>query len=330
MSNKTKYTNKTGYAAPGNAEYRSDAFSMLMKNPVYALDVYNAMNNTHYDNPDDLDIFLLENGISLTIRNDASFIIYNHLCIYEHQASFNPNMPIRELIYFSNLIMRLIRTNRINVYGKAQAKLPTPQFIVFYNGTDRRPEREQFRLTDAFNEIEGEPPIELICSAININPDMNGELREKSYVLNGYCIFVEKVRQYINQDITLEEALDLSVEECIREHILEDFFREHGNEVKKMETLDFTFETRIELEKRDARLEGLREGKLEGLREGELNGMHQGKIDALLLFLQKFNPSQELVDRLYNITDMNTVDLLLQKAATAHSIEEFEEYMNQL
>ena len=112
----------------------------------------------------------------------------------------------------------------------------------------------------------------------------------------------------------MEEALDLSVEECIREHILEDFFREHGNEVKKMETLDFTFETRIELEKRDARL------------EGEL----KGKRESILLLLKKFNPSQELVDRLYNITDMNIVDLLLQKAATAHSIEEFEEYMNQL
>ena len=319
MSEQTEYMNKK--IAPGNTEYRSDAFSMLMRNPDYALDVYNAMNNTHYDNPDDLDIFLLENGISLTIRNDASFIIYNHLCIYEHQASFNPNMPIRELIYFSNLIMRLIRTNRINVYGRTQVKLPTPQFIVFYNGTDKRPEREQFRLSHAFDELEGEPPIELICSAININPDMNCELRERSYVLNGYCIFVEKVRQYIKQDIALEKALDISVEECIREHILEDFFSEHGNEVKKMETLDFTFETRIELEKRDARLEGQR--------EGEIKGRRQGKIDALLLLLKKFNPSQELVARLNAITDMDTVELLLQKAATAHSLEEFTEYMNQ-
>ncbi len=320
MSEKTEYINKKN--ASGNAEYRSDAFSMLMRQPDYALDVYNAMNNTHYDNPDDLDIFLLENGISLTIRNDASFIIYNCLCIYEHQASFNPNMPIRELIYFSNLIMRLIRTNRINVYGQAQVKMPTPQFVVFYNGADKRPEREQFRLTDAFDEIKGEPPIELICSAININPDMNRELREKSYVLNGYCIFVEKVRQYIKQDITLEEALDISVGECVREHILEEFFREHGNEVKKMETLDFTFETRIELEKRDARLEGIREGELKGELKGQLN--------ALLLFLKRFNPSQELINRLRAITDMDTIDLLLQKAIACHSIEEFTEYMNQL
>ena len=128
----------------------------------------------------------------------------------------------------------------------------------------------------------------------------------------------------------MEEALDLSVEECIREHILEDFFREHGNEVKKMETLDFTFETRIELEKRDARLEGERRGMLEGERRGMLEGELKGQLNALLLFLKKFNPSQELIDRLHTITDMNTMDLLLQKAVTCHSIEEFTEYMNQL
>ena len=89
-----------------------------------------------------------------------------------------------------------------------------------------------------------------------------------------------------------------------------------------METLDFTFETRIELEKRDARLEGERRGMLEGELKGQLN--------ALLLFLKKFNPSQELIDRLHTITDMNTMDLLLQKAVNCHAIEEFTEYMNQL
>ena len=100
-----------------------------------------------------------------------------------------------------------------------------------------------------------------------------------------------------------------------------------------METLDFTFETRIELEKRDARLEGqqegLREGELKGRRQGKIEGQRQGKIDALLLLLKKFNPSQEIVARLNAITDMDTVDLLLQKAAIAHSLEEFTEYMNQ-
>ena len=61
-----------------NLEYKSDVFSMLLQNPEYALDVYNAMNGSDYSNPKNLEIYLLESGISLSIRNDASFIIYNH------------------------------------------------------------------------------------------------------------------------------------------------------------------------------------------------------------------------------------------------------------
>ena len=38
----------------GNREYKSDVFSLLMQTPAYALEVYNALNHTHYDNPEDV------------------------------------------------------------------------------------------------------------------------------------------------------------------------------------------------------------------------------------------------------------------------------------
>ncbi len=36
---------------PENRNYKSDVFSMLLENPVYALEVYNALNGTDYQNP---------------------------------------------------------------------------------------------------------------------------------------------------------------------------------------------------------------------------------------------------------------------------------------
>lgn len=63
-------------------------------------------------------------------------------------------------------------------------------------------------MSDSFQGIEGEPPVELICEAININPDMNEKLKEKSFVLSGYCFFVEKVRQY-EKEIVLLCGIDL-------------------------------------------------------------------------------------------------------------------------
>ena len=58
-----------------NREYKSDVFSMLMESKENALEVYNALNDSEYTNPEEVEIVQLERGVSLSIRNDASFII---------------------------------------------------------------------------------------------------------------------------------------------------------------------------------------------------------------------------------------------------------------
>lgn len=59
------------------------------------------------------------------------------------------------------------------------------------------------------------------------------ELKQKSFVIRGYCVFVEKVRKY-EREMELDKALERAISECIKEHVLEDFFRERGGEVKKV------------------------------------------------------------------------------------------------
>lgn len=47
----------------GNREYKSDVFSMLMQDKRRALELYNAINNTECDNPDDVEMVTLDGGI---------------------------------------------------------------------------------------------------------------------------------------------------------------------------------------------------------------------------------------------------------------------------
>ena len=88
----------------GNREYKSDVFSMLMQDKRRALELYNAMNDTDYDNPDEVEMVTLAGGISLSVRNDASFVVGDNLSIYEHQSTVCPNMALRSLIYFVAVI----------------------------------------------------------------------------------------------------------------------------------------------------------------------------------------------------------------------------------
>ena len=107
-------------------------------------------NNTCYENPNDLEVNTLEDAVYLSMKNDISFLIGGTLNLYEHQSTYNPNMPLRGLIYLARLYDGYVETENINLYSSTLKKLPIPQYFVFYNGTKAQPDETILRLTDAF------------------------------------------------------------------------------------------------------------------------------------------------------------------------------------
>ena len=282
---------KRNYRSNGNREHKSDVISMMLQIPEYALDVYNAMNDSAYTDPDMIQIMRLENGISLSVRNDASFFISNYLNLYEHQSTYSPNAPLRFLIYLTNLLKTTIRKR--DLYSRKRVQIATPHFAVFYNGTEKRPEKEVLKLSDAFIHQTDTPEIELTVTVYNINPDNNTQLLEKSEVLRSYMIFVNRVRENLehqrkieqntrflsseyneaeHDDTELMEDLEAAINEaidyCIEHDIMETFFRENRSEVTKSMVLDYTWERREEL----IRAEEYEDGKREGLEIGRAEG----------------------------------------------------------
>lgn len=251
----------------GNREYKSDVFSMLLEDPKNALEVFNGVNGTDYDDPNELVIHRLDKGISLSIRNDASFILDMNLSLYEHQSTYSPNIPLRNLIYLVNLLQKLI--NKKDLYGSRLIKIPTPHFAVFYNGTENRPEVEELRLSTAFEHTMDSPEIELHCKVYNINKGNNVELLRRCPVLRDYMYFVDKVRFYIGQlgDLPeeLEEAIELAIDDCINNHVLEDFMKSRRSEVVKVTQLDYTHERRMKLVQQEEYEHGLQQGIQNGL-----------------------------------------------------------------
>ena len=78
-----------------------------------------------------------------------------NLSIYEHQSTLCPNMPLRSMIYFSQIIREMVRNK--NIYGSTQVKIPVPYFVVFYNGVEQAPEQYELRLSDAFERQVDHP-----------------------------------------------------------------------------------------------------------------------------------------------------------------------------
>ena len=237
----------------GNREYKSDVFSMLMEEPENVLDVYNALNGTSYNDPEQVIIKKTgEKSFKLSVRNDASFLIDSELSIYEHQSTKSSNMPLRQLIYVTELYKDSV--DERNIYSGKQVKIPTPHFVVFYNGQKNWSEQEVQKLSDAYMKPTDHPELELLCTMYNINPGNSENLKEKSTVLSDYTEFVERVREN-HKTMGLEDALDAAIESCIQDGILKDFLKRRKSEVKNVAALDYTFERRIELNEKEHRRE---------------------------------------------------------------------------
>ena len=96
-------------------------------------------------------------------------------------------------------------------------KIPTPKFLVFYNGLDHKvPDRMELRLSDAYENPVDEPDLELKVTMLNINAGHNEELMNSCHVLQEYARYVARVRKYV-AEMPLDEAVERAVTECIRD-----------------------------------------------------------------------------------------------------------------
>lgn len=107
------------------------------------------MSIKHYTDPELLEINTLENAIYMAMQNDVSFMIGLRLSLYEHQSTFNPNLPLRYLFYISDLYSGMIDKNKL--YGSRKILIPPPEFVIFYNGIQDQPDRRILRLSDLYS-----------------------------------------------------------------------------------------------------------------------------------------------------------------------------------
>ena len=235
--NKTKrnFTVKTPTA---NRNYKDTVFRMLFSDRKNLLSLYNAVNQSDYNNPDDLEIVTLENAIYMGMKNDLAFIMDMNLYLYEHQSTYNPNIPLRNLFYIADEYQRLVVQK--SLYSTTIQKIPAPRFIVFYNGTKKVEDRSEFRLSSAYENPTEDPDLELRVTMLNVNDGHNNELMEHCRTLKEYAQYVARVRKYAAEPgMALEEAVERAVEECIKEGILEEFLTKNKAEVIKMSIYEY-------------------------------------------------------------------------------------------
>ena len=254
---------------PVNRIYKDRLYKMIFNDKSELQKLYNAINGTHYDDPAMLTITTLDNAIYMTMENDLSFIIDMRLALYEQQSTVNPNLPLRFLMYITDIYSAY--TKDMNIYGSKKVQIPLPSFVIFYNGVKSQPDRTEFLLSELFHPTTDQPALELKAVMLNINKGHNQELMNACHTLRDYSEYVARIRTY-SAEMPLTDAVEKAITECIHENILRDFLLKNRAEAKAMSIYEYDEE------------KTLRMFREEGYEDGERNGKIQATIEMCLEF----------------------------------------------
>ena len=269
---------------PANRKYKDSVFSKYFsEDPKRLVELYNALEGTNYPEDTPVKVNTITDVLYKDRLNDLSFLLDGQLVVLiEHQSTINNNMALRMLIYLGRLYEQILPSDAL--YRSKLIKIPTPKFIVLYNGLDDCPDHYQQKLSTAFAATDDEPSAELVVDVWNVNFGENEQLAKESKSLYDYSYFVHCVRQWKSKGLEFDDAIAHAIQDCVKANIMKEFLSKHGSEVENMLFTEWNWDTALKVQKEEGREEGRAEGREEGAFEMLCNAVKNGMMsiqDAL-------------------------------------------------
>ena len=259
--------------------YKDSVFVTIFHDKSKLIELYNALFDTNYDESAPIDIVTIKDVLFRTLKNDVAFVLGGRFVVLvEHQSSINENMPLRDLMYISTVLKRMIDTTRL--YREKRLMIPRPEFIVFYNGTKDFPAYQELRLSDSFlgeKQKDEEDALQLIVKVYNINTEKNSEILGRCETLRQYSRFVEIMRSYKEDSEMTNDVIVEVLNRCKKEGVLTEFLDKYGTEIVEMLFKELTREEDLEISRLDGYEEGFNSGERAGFTKGERAGFSKGE-----------------------------------------------------
>ena len=243
------------------------------------LELYNAINHTHYSNPDDLQLSTIEDVVYMGMKNDVSFLLASDLNMYEQQSTWNPNMPLRCFLYAAHALEKYLHDTdqTAQMFLNTLLKVPTPKLVVLYNGVQERDDTI-LRLSNCFEKPDGD--LEAMVHVYNINTGHS--LPSECRPLEEYSLFVSTYRDRVSEvgaSQAADEALAALPDGRVREYLYS-----QRNEVVDMLLTEYDEQAVMQAIAKDAEAKGEKTGEMRGIAIGEKTGESKGenRLGALI------------------------------------------------
>ena len=306
-----------------NKDYKDRLFKFIFGNPdnkEWTLSLYNAINKTSYENAEDIQLTTIEDAVYMSMKNDVSFLVDNTMSFYEQQSTYNPNMPMRFLIYAGMVYSNYIESDDYHRFSYKQQKAPVPKCVCFYNGVPQKDDTLILKLSDSFPP-DSNSDIEVTVTMININYGHNRELMETCRPLEEYAWFVDRVRSNQQKSSrkdkeSLRSSINKAIYELSDDSLIKPFLMKNKAEVERMCITEYNEERALAQLEQDVRADALEEGKREGIKEGRKEGRKEGEIETAVNLLKLGLLTKENIAAVTGFTVEKIIELAAQNNFT--------------
>jgi predicted transposase/invertase (TIGR01784 family) len=187
-------------------------------------------------------------------------------------------------------------------------KIPYPEFFVFYNGTEDYPVETELKLSDAFifpdekyNIKNQDFSLEIKVRIVNINSDKQSPILKQCKMLEEYSLLIDYIRESKKQNP--KAPLEQAINKALQNGVLSEYLKRKSTEVRNMLIAEYSYETDIKVQRREA--------YREGLAEGIEQGAEQTKIETAKKLLKDNLPIEQIAK--YTDLPLEKVQELVKK-----------------
>ena len=317
--------NESNEKQSSNREVKSSVFTTYFSEPENAAQLYSALRGSPAS-PEDIEYTTLEGVLFLARKNDLAFTVKNRvLVISEHQSTVNNNMPLRDIIYYGRTMERVLKA--VDIYRSKVISIPTPEFFVFYNGSQSYPPEKILKLSDSYIEKTNTPMLELLVKVININLPAGHSILERCKPLYEYSWFIQKVKEYTQKGLGRDTAITFAIQECIKTGIFANFVQKYGSEAVNMLFTQFNLEDAKKIWYEEA----FEDGEERGLITGRSQGGNIKLIDMVCQKLRKRKTLKTIAEELEEpLENVERICAAVEKCGLeANAIEIYEQMQNE-
>jgi len=140
------------------------------------------------------------------------------------------------------------------------------------------------------------PQLELKVDIYNINYEVNAEIVQRSQALSEYSRFIGKIKENLNDGLSLEESIHQAIEYGIEHDIMREFLETNGSEVANMLLSGWNMDEALSVSKEEGYEDGYDDGRAEGRAEGVLYG-EKTKQEEMIRALNGVLPAEVIAEK---------------------------------